>query len=238
MRAAPPHPVTPDLILRAYAAGLFPMAEDADDPELFWVDPERRGIFPLDGIAISRSLRKVIRSDRFAITFDTDFKGVIDACAAPGAGRDRTWINGPIRELYHDLFQRGFVHTVEAWCGDVLVGGLYGVAIGGAFFGESMFHRKTDASKVSLAHLAAVLIRGGFTLLDTQFVTPHLAGLGAVEVPRRAYHAKLAVAMNRSASFPRRGSCDAFGGADVLAILDDARGQRLPDGSLPPNSVP
>lgn len=209
--------VTPELLLRAYASGLFPMAESADDPELFWVDPKLRGIFPLDGLVVSRSLRKVVRSGRFAVEFDKDFDAVLDGCAAAGPGRGSTWINGTIRELYRDLFDCGFVHTVEAYRNGRLAGGLYGVAIGGAFFGESMFHRETDASKVCLVHLAARLIRGGFALLDTQFVTPHLATLGAIEIPRSRYRKQLARALDVRADFFQNG---VESGDAALKLLD------------------
>lgn len=195
--------ITPEVLLRAYAAGLFPMAESADDPNLFWVDPEERGIFPLDGLKISRSLAKVVRSDRFTVHVDRDFPAVVEACAAVAQDRPETWINGRIRMLYGRLFDLGHVHTVEAYLADTLVGGLYGVSLGGAFFGESMFHRATDASKTCLLHLAARLLAGGFTLLDTQFVTPHLATLGAVAVPRTAYRGMLNKALERNGDFLR-----------------------------------
>ena len=196
-----PPPVTPEILLKAYAAGLFPMAESADDPHLFWVDPEERGIFPLDGMLISRSLAKTVRSDRFSVHVDRDFPRVIAGCAAPAADRPQTWINARIRLLYEQLFARGHVHTVEAYADGSLVGGLYGVSLGGAFFGESMFHRQTDASKVCLLHLAARLVAGGFSLLDTQFVTPHLASLGAVAISRTTYHRRLDAALRRNGNF-------------------------------------
>lgn len=191
--------LTPDILVQAYSIGLFPMAEKADDDRLFWVDPEERGIFPLDGITISTSLAKTLRADRFHVVVDRDFEAVIDGCAGAVPGRPSTWINRRIRELFGALFQRGDVHTVEAYRGDELVGGLYGLHIGGAFFGESMFHRATDASKVCLVHLAARLIAARFALLDAQFVTPHLASLGAVEISRSAYRLELeqAVALDR-----------------------------------------
>ena len=173
--------ITPKLLLRAYSIGMFPMSESADDPTLFWVDPDERGIFPLDGLIITKSLAKIVRSDRYDVKVDTDFDAVIENCAGGDEGRPSTWINARIRKLYGDLFRQGHVHTVETWQDGKMVGGLYGVAIGGAFFGESMFHTARDASKVALIHLAARLRAGGFTLLDTQFVTPHLASLGAQE---------------------------------------------------------
>ena len=193
--------ITPDILLRAYSIGLFPMAESADDPNLFWVDPEERGIFPLDGLVVTRSLAKTVRSDRFEIRIDSDYEAVIDGCAEALPGREGTWINARIRSLYRALFDLGSVHTVEAWADGQLVGGLYGVAIGAAFFGESMFHRRTDASKVALIHLAARLRAGRFQLLDTQFVTEHLASLGAIAVPKHAYHLLLAEAVARKGDF-------------------------------------
>lgn len=217
---APPSKITPQLVLRAYAAGMFPMAESADDPDLYWVDPEERGIFPLDGLNISRSLAKRIRSDCYVVTADSDFDAVIAACAASGKGRHDTWINAKIRKLYGQLHAMGFVHTIEARDENgALVGGLYGVALGGAFFGESMFHRATDASKVALAHLVARLRHGGFTLLDTQFVTPHLASLGAIEIPRETYHELLDEALGVTAQFARWPLHEPVSGAQVLEIL-------------------
>lgn len=185
------------MLLRAYAMGLFPMSEGADDPSLFWMDPELRGVFPLGGMLVSRSLAKTVRRERYAVVVDRDFDAVIAACAEATADRPETWINGEIRSLYRRLFDMGYAHTVEAYEGDALVGGLYGVALGAAFFGESMFHRSTDASKVCLLHLAARLRDSGYHLLDTQFVTPHLATLGAIEVPRARYKKRLAEAVRR-----------------------------------------
>ncbi len=195
------------------------MAENADDPSLFWVDPEERGIFPIDGLVVSRSLAKTVRSDRFAVRVDTDYDAVIDGCAAAAPGRDGTWINGRIRDLYRELYHRGQVHTIEVWSGDALVGGLYGVAIGAAFFGESMFHRERDASKVALVHLVARLRAGGFRLLDTQFVTDHLASLGAIAVPKHAYHLLLADAVPRKADFWVWKKGDPISGATALDAL-------------------
>src|SRR5712675_2105986 len=166
--------ITPEVLLRAYACGIFPMAESADDPTLFWVEPEMRGVIPLDGFRIASRLARTVRSDTFKVTVDTAFKAVIAGCAAPQAGRDDTWINRRIRDLYVGLHGLGHCHSVEVWQDDDLVGGLYGVSLGRAFFGESMFHRARDASKVALVHLVARLIAGGFGLLDTQYVTEHL----------------------------------------------------------------
>lgn len=193
--------LTPQILLRAYSIGLFPMAERADDPHLFWVDPEMRGIFPLNRLVISSRLARTIRSDRFEIRIDHDFASVIDACAGAGIERPDTWINQSIRALFTALFEMGHVHTVEAWHDNQLAGGLYGMALGGAFFGESMFHKVADASKVALVHLAARLRAGGFVLLDTQFQTPHLASLGAVEIPRAEYRRRLARAVEVPARF-------------------------------------
>ena len=166
--------ITPEVLLRAYACGIFPMAESADDPSLFWVEPEMRGIIPLDGFRIASRLARTVRSDVFTVTVNTAFKAVMAGCAAPQDGREDTWINKRIRDLYAGLHALGHCHSVEVWQGDELVGGLYGVSLGRAFFGESMFHRARDASKVALVHLVARLIAGGFELLDTQYVTEHL----------------------------------------------------------------
>lgn len=187
--------ITPELIVRAYRAGIFPMAESAEDEDIFWVSPELRGIIPLDGFHCSASLRKAMRKSDFTVTVDTDFQAVIEGCATVGDDRASTWINGTIRAVYGQLFRRGVAHTVEVWDGAELVGGLYGLAIGGAFFGESMFHRRTNASKMAMAHLVERLNAGGFVLLDTQFVTPHLASLGGIEIPREAYEERLAEAL-------------------------------------------
>lgn len=188
--------ITPELIIRAYQAGIFPMSEDAEDENLFWVSPELRGIIPLDGFHLSTSLRKAIRKSGFTVKVDTDFPAIIGACASVGADRDTTWINRTIRSVYGELFDRGIAHTVEVWDGDDLVGGLYGLAIGGAFFGESMFHRRTNASKMAMAHLVARLNAGGFVLLDTQFLTDHLESLGGIEIPREDYEERLAAALS------------------------------------------
>jgi leucyl/phenylalanyl-tRNA---protein transferase len=200
-RARTQFEITPDILLRAYSIGLFPMAESAEDQNLFWVDPEARGIFPLDAMRITKKLAQTIRSDRFEIRVDYDFGAVIDNCAAAATGREKTWINQRIRALYGELFALGHVHTIESWQDGELVGGLYGVSLGAAFFGESMFHRRTDASKVALIHLAARLFAGGFQLLDTQFVTPHLETLGAIEVSKEAYRGMLADAVAQRANF-------------------------------------
>ncbi|HCQ66979.1 MAG TPA: leucyl/phenylalanyl-tRNA--protein transferase [Rhodobacteraceae bacterium] len=183
--------ITPELLLRAYAAGVFPMSEAQDDPRVFWVDPERRGILPLDGFHLSRSLRKTILKTRFHVTLDMAFDEVVRGCAA----REETWINDNIFRGYFALHRLGYAHSVEVWERDDLVGGVYGVALGRAFFGESMFSRATDASKIALATLIAHLRQTGFELFDTQFTTEHLVSLGAVEVPRAEYHRMLDAAL-------------------------------------------
>lgn len=193
--------LTPELIIRAYQAGIFPMAEDADADDLFWVCPPMRGVMPLDGFKISKSLRKTLRKHPYSIRVDTDFEAVIQGCATAGTDRDSTWINPTIRKLYGELFRRGLVHTVEVWDGADIVGGLYGLSLGGAFFGESMFHRKTDASKIAMAHLVERLKAGGYELLDTQFVTPHLASLGGVEIPREIYEVRLSHALQQNGDY-------------------------------------
>lgn len=198
---APGFRIPPELLLRAYASGVFPMAEDADDAEVFWVRPEVRGIIPLDAFHVPKSLAKVVRSGRFEISVDRDFEAVIDGCAEETSARRSTWINGPIRQAYGELFHRGHCHTVEARRDGRLVGGLYGVTLGRAFFGESMFSRETDASKVCLVHLVGRLNERGFVLLDTQFTTEHLKRFGAVDVPRRRYERLLKAALQGEVVF-------------------------------------
>ena len=214
-RIDPSH-LTPDILLRAYAIGLFPMAEKASDEHLFWVDPVQRGIFPLDNMIVSKSLAQLVRSDRFEIRVNHDFTGVIGACAGHGINRPATWINQRIRHLFLTLHQMGHVHTVETWRNGRLVGGLYGLAQGGVFCGESMFHKETDASKVALVHLVARLRAGGFGLLDTQFLTPHLASLGAVEIPREEYRRRLAANIEKPGVFA---SMPGLPGSEALALL-------------------
>jgi len=212
-----PYEITPELILRAYSIGLFPMAEERDSPELHWVEPERRGVFPLDGLLISKSLAKTVRSDRYEVTANRAFREVMEACAA----REKTWINDEILRLYGTLHERGHAHSVEARQDGELVGGLYGVSLGGAFFGESMFHRATDASKVALVHLVARMKLGRFHLLDTQFLTDHLASLGAVEISRGEYRRRLASALAHEADFTTYPPQSPLPGAQAL---DLARG--------------
>jgi leucyl/phenylalanyl-tRNA---protein transferase len=195
--------LTPELLLRAYAIGIFPMAEAADDPNLFWVDPERRGVLPLEAFHIPRRLRRTVRQGRYEIRVDTAFESVMRGCGAANPDRPTTWINARILDLYGELFRLGHAHSVETWQDNVLVGGLYGVSLGAAFFGESMFSRAPDASKVALVHLVARLKHGGFKLCDTQFVTRHLEQFGAIEIPRTAYRRRLAAAIRAKAEFPR-----------------------------------
>jgi leucyl/phenylalanyl-tRNA--protein transferase len=194
--------LTPEILIRAYAAGIFPMAESADDPELFWVDPRRRGILPLDGFHVPRRLRRIVRAGIFEIRCDSAFEAVLQGCAEATEKRPNTWINDAIVRLYTGLFRRGAAHSVECWQAGELVGGLYGVSIGAAFFGESMFSRADDASKVALVELVARLRHGGYRLLDTQFLTPHLARFGGIEVSRARYRALLAAAIAYRAVFP------------------------------------
>ena len=193
--------LTPEILLRAYAVGLFPMAERRDDPTLFWIDPEKRGILPLDGFHVARRLRKTVRNGPYEVRCNTAFADVVRACAAPGPKRGDTWINNEIESLYADLHELGRAHSVETWLDGQLVGGLYGVSLGGAFFGESMFSEARDASKVALVHLVARLIKGKYRLLDTQFVTDHLMQFGVVELPRAGYRQLLSAALDASATF-------------------------------------
>ncbi|SFS46976.1 leucyl/phenylalanyl-tRNA--protein transferase [Sulfitobacter marinus] len=189
--------LTPELLLHGYSMGIFPMAEHRDDPDIFWVDPRLRGVFPLDGFHISRSLARAMRRTGFTVSINSAFADVVTGCA----DREETWINAEIFALYQALHQGGAAHSLELWEGDALVGGVYGVTLGAAFFGESMFSRRDNASKIALACLVDRLKRGGFTLFDTQFLTPHLASLGAVEIPRDAYHKRLEAALELNADF-------------------------------------
>jgi leucyl/phenylalanyl-tRNA--protein transferase len=193
--------LTPDLLLRAYRLGLFPMAESRHSRALHWLDPEFRGILPLDAFHLPRSLHKTIKSQKFTVTADTAFAATIAGCAAARANRPETWINSEIERLFTELHALGFAHSVECWQDGRLVGGLYGASLGGAFFGESMFSTATDASKVALVHLVARLRLSGYALLDTQFITTHLTHFGAIEIPRAAYHVKLADAVELPARF-------------------------------------
>jgi leucyl/phenylalanyl-tRNA---protein transferase len=193
--------ITPEVLLKAYACGIFPMAESADDPALYWIEPERRGIIPLDRFHVPDRLARTVRSTHFNVVVDRDFDAIIAGCAEPMPGRSRTWINTRIHNLYQKLYQRGDCHTVEVYDGDKLVGGLYGVSLGRAFFGESMFHRARDASKIALVHLVARLKAGHYRLLDTQFVTDHLRIFGAIEVARPVYHKLLDAALVGEGNF-------------------------------------
>ncbi len=203
--------LTPELLLRAYSAGIFPMSESRDDPGIFWVDPQARGVLPMDAFHIPRRLKKTVRGDTFDVRTDTAFIEVLDLCAETNTDRRETWINLGIRKAVIGLFDMGYAHSIETWADDTLVGGLYGIALGGAFFGESMFSRATDASKVALVHLVARLKMGGFTLLDVQFITDHLRQFGATEIPARVYLEQLDAALQVQGVFP----VDAGGDADA-----------------------
>lgn len=207
--------LTPELLLQAYAAGIFPMGSEDSDQELYWVDPNERGIIPLDGLHISRSLRKTIRRGGFEVRIDHDFRAMMRDCAA----REETWINDTILDLYHALHERGAAHSVEVWRGEDRIGGLYGVSIGAAFFGESMVSHEPDASKIALVWLVARLRAGGFRLLDTQFTTPHLESMGCIGIPRRRYHAMMRTALDHRGDF---GALDH--GADAETVLGLAQG--------------
>ncbi|MDA5193531.1 leucyl/phenylalanyl-tRNA--protein transferase [Govanella unica] len=193
--------ITADLLLHAYARGYFPMAETAQSPELYWIDPEQRGILPLDQFHIPKRLVRTVLSDCYRVTHDRAFRAVMEACAASAKGRENTWINAAILEIYCNLHDMGYAHSIEVWDGDRLVGGLYGVALGAAFFGESMFHSERDASKVALVHLVARLKCGGFRLLDTQFVTEHLKQFGTREISRADYKKLLETALQSKGIF-------------------------------------
>ncbi|WP_034491989.1 leucyl/phenylalanyl-tRNA--protein transferase [Afifella pfennigii] len=214
MRGEGEFAITPDILLKAYACGIFPMADSADDPGLFWVEPQERGIIPLHRFHVPRRLRRTMRSGVFEVRVDSDFDAVIEGCARRRPGRRSTWINAEIRRLFGALYRRGFVHTVESWKEGELVGGLYGLALGGAFFGESMFSDERDASKVALVALVERLKAGGFTLLDTQFVTEHLSTFGAVAVPRQRYQELLEAALRTRADFHRLDRPGAGGAGD------------------------
>ncbi|HEX5507989.1 MAG TPA: leucyl/phenylalanyl-tRNA--protein transferase [Pseudolabrys sp.] len=210
--------ITPEVLLKAYACGIFPMAENAEDPTLYWIEPEQRGIIPLDRFHIPARLARTVRSTRFTVAVNCDFEAVIAGCAAPGRGRARTWINARIHTLYSRLHRRGYCHSVEVYDGDDLVGGLYGVSLGAVFFGESMFSRVRDASKIALVHLVARLNAGGYRLLDTQFVTDHLRTFGAIEVPRRRYHKLLEAALIGKGNFAALPLDKPVDGAEALKL--------------------
>jgi leucyl/phenylalanyl-tRNA---protein transferase len=219
--------ITPEVLLKAYACGIFPMAESAEDPALYWLEPEKRGVIPLDRFHLPSRLARTVRSDCFTVTVNRDFDAVLEGCAEPRPGRPRTWINARIRALYRKLHDRRHCHSLEVYDGETLVGGLYGVTLGRAFFGESMFHRARDASKVALVHLIARLKAGGFKLLDTQFVTDHLRTFGAIEVPRRQYHKLLEAALTGEGDFAALGTKGPVSGAQVLALLTADRSSRV-----------
>lgn len=208
--------ITPQVLLKAYTCGIFPMAESADDPALFWIEPQHRGILPLNRIHVPKRLARTLRTTHLTVKVDTDIDQVIDGCAGSRPGRRSTWINDRIRTLYRELFNLGHCHTVETWHGDQLVGGLYGVALNGAFFGESMFSLERDASKIALLHLAARLVHGRFRLLDTQFVTNHLRQFGTIELNREEFHRALEHALDAA-------------DADFFALPLDASPQQVLD---------
>jgi len=213
--------ITPEVLLKAYACGIFPMAESADDPALYWIEPDMRGIIPLEGFHLSARLKRTVRTTPFTVWVNRDFDAVIDGCAEAKPDRGRTWINGRIRKIYRSLFEHGHCHTVEVYDGDKLVGGLYGVSLGRAFFGESMFHRARDASKIALVHLIARLRAGGYRLLDTQYVTDHLKTFGAVEVGKRRYHRLLEDAIIGDADFGALALDRPLSGEEALARLQN-----------------
>jgi leucyl/phenylalanyl-tRNA--protein transferase len=215
--------ITPDVLLKAYACGIFPMAESADDPALYWIEPDIRGIIPLENFHVPARLARTIRSTPYTVHVDRDFDAVIEGCAEPKQDRARTWINIRIRRIYRALFDRGHCHTVEVYDDDCLIGGLYGVSLGRAFFGESMFHRERDASKIALVHLVARLKAGGYRLLDTQYVTDHLKTFGAVEVPKRRYHRLLEDALHGDADFTALPVDRPLDGTKALAIVMGAQ---------------
>ena len=206
--------ITPDLLLQAYRIGVFPMGERRDDPKLYWLDPRLRAVLPLDGFHLPRRLARTVRSGHFEVSADRAFVEVLRACAEPRPGHPESWINEPIVELYSELHRRGHAHSVEAWREGRLVGGLYGVSVGAAFFGESMFSRERDASKVALVHLVGRLIKGGFGLLDCQFMTEHLRGFGTIEIPRDEFREQLADAVGHEAAFQRD-----LGGEDPCVLV-------------------
>ena len=211
--------ITPEVLLKAYACGIFPMAESADDPALYWIEPEARGIIPLASFRVPGRLARTVRSDAFTVVANRDFDAVLEGCAEAKPGRSHTWINARIRRLYRGLYDIGHCHTVEVYDGADLVGGLYGVSLGGAFFGESMFRRVRDASKIALVHLVARLRAGGFVLLDTQFVTDHLKTFGARELTRRQYHRQLEAALLATGRFAALPADRSISGTQALELI-------------------
>jgi leucyl/phenylalanyl-tRNA---protein transferase len=211
--------ITPEVLLKAYACGIFPMAESADDPALYWIEPDMRGIIPLEEFHVPARLARTVRATPFTVWVDRDFDAVVDGCAEAKPDRARTWINERIRKIYRSLFDHGHCHSVEVYDGNNLVGGLYGVSLGGAFFGESMFHRARDGSKIALVHLVARLRAGGYRLLDTQYVTDHLKTFGAVEVAKRRYHKMLEEAIAGDGDFAALALDRPIGGEEALRLL-------------------
>jgi leucyl/phenylalanyl-tRNA--protein transferase len=209
--------ITPQVLLKAYAVGIFPMAEAADDPGLYWIEPEVRGVIPLERFHVPRRLKRTIAAGPYRVHIDRDFEAVVDGCAGATPDRPKTWINARIRRLYGELFELGHCHTVETWLDGELVGGLYGVRLGAAFFGESMFSRARDASKIALVHLVARLRVGGFRLLDTQFTTNHLKQFGAIDIDKRAYQRLLDDAIAADADFYRMAGGGT--GEDILQLV-------------------
>ena len=219
-RPSRPETISVAALIQAYSYGVFPMAEGRDDPDIMWIDPEWRGILPLDTFHVPKRLARTIRTTPYTVTVDKAFAKVIDACAVPGRGRAKTWINDVIERSYIELHQNGHAHSVEVYDGEALIGGLYGVSIGAAFFGESMFSTARDVSKIALAHLVARLKAGKYKLLDTQFVTEHLTQFGAIEIPRGQYHDKLRPAIDAMANFYALGAAAApVSGAAVLQLI-------------------
>jgi leucyl/phenylalanyl-tRNA--protein transferase len=211
--------ITPEVLLKAYACGIFPMAESADDPALYWIEPEMRGIVPLDGFHVASRLARTVRKTPYTVWVDRDFDATVDGCAEAKEDRAKTWINGRIRKIYRSLYDHGHAHSVEVYDGESLVGGLYGVSLGRAFFGESMFHRARDVSKIALVHLVARLRAGGYRLLDTQYVTDHLKTFGAVEIGKRRYHRLLEDAISGDADFAALPLDRPVSGQEALDIL-------------------
>ncbi len=220
--------ITPVVLLKAYSCGIFPMAEAADDPALYWIEPQQRGILPLDGVHVPKRLARTIKQDVFEVRINSDFDAVIAGCGSERPGRQTTWINDKIRQLYGDLFKMGNCHTVETWRDGRLAGGLYGVSLGGVYFGESMFSFETDASKVALAHLCARLIAGGFTLLDCQFITEHLRQFGTVEIDRTDFHRLLEAALKVPGDFLKLPKDTTGAGALEIIQGHHSRGRQAP----------
>jgi len=236
-RIPQPQEIDPELVLRAYAMGVFPMADHRTADSVYWVEPKLRGVMPLDGFHLSRSLKKTILSNRFRVTVDTAFEDMVRLCAESAADRPDTWISGPIERVFVELHRRGFAHSIEVWEGDRLAGGLYGLALGRAFFGESMVTRVRDASKVAFAHLVARLKAGGFTLLDCQFQTGHLESLGAVEIPRDDYVALLGGALGDTAGGLALGSPSVEGDFLALGAAEEPVGPEPTDTVFAPLSL-